>query len=170
MATYGRLHINKWIKHQMGVRIKSKVGSWLWQLRKKISARNNLTYNIILKDHVGLRTTKRRLREFFLVKNKLDLTSFHIASVVDTGRFVANGQQTKVAKYTTIYFGKDETTNSYGMTSNATNAVNLKAQLINETTENTFVFKVCASKTLIVVTYLVKDTVGCSKVYYHGKG
>ena len=129
----------------MGVRIKSKVGSWLWQLQKKIS-RTNLTHSIILKDPVGLRTSKRRLREFFLVKNELDLTCFHIASVVDTGRFVANGEQTKVAKYTTIYFGRDETTNSYGMTSNATNAVKLKALLINETTEKTFVFKVCVFK------------------------
>ena len=147
----------------MGLRIKSKVGSWLWQLQKKISSRTNLTYSIILKDHVGLRTTKKRLREFFLVKNNLDLTSFHIASVVDTGRFVANGQQKKVAKYTTIYFGRDETTNSYGMTSNATNAVKLKALLINETTEKTFVFKVCVfnSSYVVVVTHLVQDTVGC---------
>ena len=163
MTLYGRLDINKWIRHQMGVRIRSKVGSWLWQLRKKTS-RTDLTYSIILKDPVGLQTTKRRLREFFLVKNKLDVTTFHIACVVDTGGFVANGQQKKVAKYTTIYFGRDETTNSFGMTSSATNAVQLKAQLIsNETTEKTFVFKVC-------VIHLVQDTVGLKNVYHNGKG
>ena len=141
MTVAGRLAINKWIKHHMGVRIKSKVGSWLWQLQKASSG-TDLTYNIALKDPVGLRTTRRRLREFFFVKNQMDPTSFSIVSVVDTGKFVANGEHTKVKKYTIMYFGRDEATNSYGMTKITSKAVKLKALLINETTENTFVFKV----------------------------
>ena len=80
-----------------------------WQLQQKMDNINK--YDIILQES---EEGDKRLSEFFFIQSPTDPNCIVIASVVDSGMYVANGERTKVKKYKTIYFGRDN--NTYGMT------------------------------------------------------
>ena len=99
--------IDDFVRLSLGVTIMH--GSRHWQLQK--SRKSETQYDIVLQES---KEEDIRLSEFFFIQSPTDPNCIVIASVVYSGMYVANGERTKVKKYKTIYFGRDN--NTYGMT------------------------------------------------------
>ena len=106
MLLEGRHLIEDFVRLSLGVTLTHN--SKQWQLQQKMDNINK--YDIILQES---EEGDKRLSEFFFLRSPTDPKSVVLASVVDSKKYVANGDPTKVKRYETIYFGKYDDT--YGM-------------------------------------------------------